>query len=281
MIIDQSNPVAAGITAIVSSSGTIQSLVINNGGSGYVGTSTEISISQPNNLRIEGKYATYGIGVTATAIANITNGIITSTSIIDPGLGYSQSTPPKVICPVEKIRYENVLDITRIRGFSGIITGITTTTGTNGHPLALKFFTRSETYQGLQIGFPIYVYDTGVGNGIVSVGASDPSVVAIGTDRLNNIYEIRSIVFNGLFGEFVVNIKSDSNITGISSFGTALNPVGKFSWGRFFGLKRAKTKQLTLNVAGYTVNSGLTSFPQIQRRGFGLRSSGALRKDLG
>lgn len=281
MIIDQSEPIAAGITAVVSSSGTIQNLIINNGGNGYTGLTTEINISQPNNLRIDGKYASYGIGVTATAVANITNGAITSVNIVNPGLGYSQSNPPKVICPVEKIRYENIIDITRIQGFSGIITGITTTTGTNGHPLALKFFTRSESYQGLQVGFPIYVYDTGTGNGLVSVGTSDPSIVGIGTEYLNNIYEIRSIVFNGLFGQFVANIKSDTSVSGISTSGSAINPVGRFSWGRFFGLKRSKTKRLQLNVSGYTVNSGLTTFPQIQRRGFGLRSIGALRKDLG
>jgi hypothetical protein len=282
-IINNNNPVAAAVTAVVSMAGTIQELIINNPGDGYtgIGNTLYLSIAQPDNIIIEGTYATYGIGVTATAESPIVNGKITTINITNPGVGYTYTNPPNVICPLPAPNYENVLDITRVQGFSGIITGITTTTGTNGHPLALKFFTRSTSYQGLQVGFPIYVYDTITGNGLVSVGSSDINPIGIGTYKLNNIYEVRSIVYNGLFGQFVVNIKSNSNISGVVATGTTSNPVGRFSWGRFFGLKRSKTKPISLDLRNYVVDAGLSTFPEIHRRGFGLRSTGALRKDLG
>ena len=36
-----------------------------------------------------------------------------------------------------------------------------------------------------------------------------------------------------------------------------------------------------IQQASGTTNLGLTTFPTIQRRGYGLRDSGSLRKDLG
>ena len=55
---------------------------------------------------------------------------------------------------------------------------------------------------------------------------------------------------------------------------------GRFSWGRLSGFERA-TSPIGVAVTGNTVNSGLTTFPTLQRRDFGLRDTGALRKDLG
>jgi hypothetical protein len=40
------------------------------------------------------------------------------------------------------------------------------------------------------------------------------------------------------------------------------------------------TEPLAIAVTGFTVNPGLSSFPLIQRRGYGLREGGALRKIL-
>lgn len=281
VINNNDNPVSAAITAVISDDGTLEDLIINDGGNGYKGSNVEISIANPNDLRIVGIYQTYGMGIPATALGNISNGKIVSTTITNPGFGYTYTNPPSVLCPLPAPNIEYISDIARVQGFAGIITGITTTTGTNGHPLALKFFTRSSTYQGLIVGFPIYVFDTEIGNGVVSVGKSDASVVGVGVSFLDNVYEIASISNNGLFGEFVVNIKSDSNVTGISTFTNAFDPVGRFSWGRLFDLKRKETRRVSLDIDGYEVNSGLSTFPELHRRGFGLRYSGALRKDLG
>ena len=79
LIVGAGEPVSAAFTATVSIGGTIQALTITNGGSGYVGSTTSISISAPQSIGI-------GIGTTATATATITNGVITGTTITNPGL---------------------------------------------------------------------------------------------------------------------------------------------------------------------------------------------------
>ena len=58
--------------------------------------------------------------------------------------------------------------------------------------------------------------------------------------------------------------------------------LGKLSWGRLYEGKRS-SNPISIAVTGFTVNSGLTTFPTIQRRNYsetslkGLRSTGALR----
>ena len=68
--------------------------------------------------------------------------------------------------------------------------------------------------------------------------------------------------------------------TGIDTsvgLGTA---IGGFSWGRLTNFNRS-ANPISIGVTGKTHYSGISSYPTIQRRDFGLRDSGALRKDLG
>ena len=70
------------------------------------------------------------------------------------------------------------------------------------------------------------------------------------------------------------------NTTGVAAtvgIGTA---IGGFSWGRLTNLNRS-SNPISIGVTGLTIDSGLTTYPSIQRRDFGLRDSGSLRKDLG
>ena len=67
-----------------------------------------------------------------------------------------------------------------------------------------------------------------------------------------------------------------SGINGASvGFGT-----GGFSWGRLSGFTRG-LNPISIGVTGLTIDSGLSTYPTIQRRDFGLRDTGSLRKDLG
>ena len=52
-------------------------------------------------------------------------------------------------------------------------------------------------------------------------------------------------------------------------------PLGEFSWGKFAGIVR-DSNPIAIAVTGKTINSGLTTFPTIQRRGVGIRNTGAL-----
>jgi len=273
LIIDTKDPVSAAVTAIVSAAGTIQSLNIVSAGAGYTGSSIEVKIAAP-------KYIGVGFGTTATATIPVVNGSLSGTAnITNPGLGYSLTNQPKVIVPLPGPTYETVTPITTVEGFSGIITGITTSTGTSGNPLALKFFLRATSFIGLSPNYPICVVDTKVGNGVTSIDGNDTSVVGVGTTFLDNIYYVHSITSSGANAEVITNIKSNSSIVGIATTGSLSLPLGRFSWGRFSGLSRSSSA-ISIGVTGLTVDAGLTTFPTIQRRGYGLRDTGSLRKDL-
>ena len=126
--------------------------------------------------------------------------------------------------------------------------------------------------------YPIYVFDTHVGHGVTSIDSSDSALVGIGSTFVDNIYYIHSITRDNLTGIITSNILSTTNTSGVHTMPNEIS--GRFSWGRLSGFERT-TSSIGVAVTGNTVNSGLTTFPSLQRRDFGLRDSGALRKDLG
>ena len=265
-------PVSAAVTAVISSTGTISSLDITDGGSGYSGSAT-IKISAPKSIGV-------GIGTTATATATITNGSISAVSITNAGFGYTHTAPPQVIVSSPSVSIENLAGITDIVGFAATITGITTAVGTSGNPLALEIsFTASNT-SDLQTGYPILIKNTSVGNGVTSINGSDNSIVGIGTSFLDNVYIINALHTTSTTGVATCNILSTTSHAGLTTTGSVTDPRGFLSWGRLSGFSRASSP-VSIGVTGLTVDSGLSTFPTIQRRGFGLRDNGSLRKDLG
>ena len=280
LIVGSTNPVAAGFTAVVSAAGTISSLSITNGGSGYVGSTTSISISAPHSIGV-------GIGTTATATASITNGVITGTTITNPGFGYTNIAVPQVLAPLPNAIKEDIDNITTIQGFDGTITAIGVTDGIGGHPLALKFTLNPDLTNNpnsvvshLAVGTPIYIFDTQVGHGVTSVVSDNSTVVATGTTCVDNIYFVNA--FNTGTKVVTCNIMTGVNTTGIdtTTVGTAYTSFGGFSWGKLTGFTRG-ANPISIGVTGLTIDSGLTTYPSIQRRDFGLRDNGSLRKDLG
>ena len=271
IFLDEINPVAAAGTATVSAAGTVTAITISNVGSGYTSATLDIKFSAP-------KFIGVGIGTTASATATIVNGSVSSVSITNPGLGYTNSNnqpvAPQIIFEQPKIISEIVTDIAIVQGNTGIITGLTTTAGI-GTALALKFFTDSTT--DLQVGYQIYVTGTNVGSGVTSIYTHDDDTIGIGTEFVDNIYYVHALP--GV-NEIVCNIQSNTVTTGIQTLGTSVyNPNGYFSWGRLSSLAR-ETNPIAIGVSGRTVNSGLTTYPTIQRRGYGLRDNGSIRKVL-
>ncbi|NBP56087.1 hypothetical protein EBU71_06050 [bacterium] len=258
------DPVSAAVTAIVSAAGTIQSLSVVSGGSGYVGPSVIVKISAPSKIGV-------GVGTTATASISVVNGSLSVATVTNPGFGYTSSIPPQVIAPLPDPTYENISKIVTINGSSGNIVGIGTTVGI-GTDLAIKFILSSVS--GLSVGHPIYIFDTKVGNGVTSIYSSNDTIVGIGTTFLDNIYNINGIDIGA--GIITCNIHSNSSIVGIATTGST---VGKFSWGKLSGFTRSSSP-ISIAVSGFTVNSGLTTFPTVQRRGYGLRNIGAIKKIL-
>ena len=177
---------------------------------------------------------------------------------------------------------ELISGISTVNGFSGIITGITTTTGSGGNPLALKFFIEAPSaglYLQLQVGYPIYIFDTRVGKGVTSIDGSNTAVVGVGSTFLDNIYYIHQFSSSNTTGIITCNIKSDTSVVGLASTGSISNPVGKFSWGNLSGFTRSGSP-ISIGVTGNTIDVGLSTFPTIQRRGAGIRGTGALPKLL-
>ena len=273
--------VGASATAIVSAAGTI-SIDITNAGSGYL-SPPSISIRPPI-----GSGTTSGIGSTAFATTTITNGAVTNTSLTAVGFGYTHSNPPEVLIELPEFQTEKITSINKVEGFTGIITGISTTT-VSGQS-ALKFFFRAtKNASSLLAGYPVFIQDTSVGHGVTSVGGHNSSVVGIGTTFLDNIYQVASITNIDKDGEIICNVENGSNIAGILTTGfhypagiTTSTSLGRLSWGRLYNGVRS-SNPISIGVTGLTVNTGLTTFPTIQRKNYdptshrGLRSTGAIR----
>ncbi len=342
---NNSDPVAAAVTAVVSAAGTVQSITVINSGSGYVGTTTSVTISSPKVKPaigvaytgtggvVTGVSITYGgykytsaptvrftrppilgagIGTVATGVANITNGIVTSVTITNPGLGYlsppdvvfstpgintakatanitngqitsitvtspgfayTTTNPPQIIVSLPNTVYENITGIDNIQGFTSNIVGIGTTVGI-GTNLAVKFTLDPllAPFTGLATGYYVYISNTSVGSGVTSIVNTNSNRVGVGTTFLDNIYHVAA--FNNAVGIITCNIHSQSSVVGIATTGSV---VGKLSWGRFSGFSRSSSP-ISIAVSGYTVDSGLSTFPTIQRRGFGLRNNGSIKK---
>ena len=116
---------------------------------------------------------TIGVGTTATATATITNGSVSlPINITNPGLGYTNTNPPKVLAPKSPI-VDEIITGTNIvfENTSGIITGIGTTIFNSA--LAIKFTgINTEGLVPITIGDPLFVYNTTVGNGVTSTAVS-------------------------------------------------------------------------------------------------------------
>jgi len=183
--------------------------------------------------------------------------------------------------------YEIITDISDVEGYDVSIVGIATTNGI-GSSLALKFTLDRDpfSFPDLQVGYPVYISQTSIGQGVTSVNTSNTDIVSISTSFLNNIYQIHAI--NSTLGIITCNIASNTSIVGIATTGTLEYPVGRLSWGRLSGFSRS-ANPISIGVTGYTssigittvgYSAGLSTYPIIQRRGYGLRSSGALKRDL-
>ena len=287
LLVEGKDPVSAAITATVGVGGTISAITINNIGSGYSGSTLDVKFTAPLDIGV-------GLGTTAAATVNIVNGSIGSASITNPGFGYSVTNPPQAIVEVPKGNQELVAGITNVEGFAGIITGISTTSGVGDCTMALnidydsiQFASNTSATNSLLAGYPVYVYDTSVGNGVTTVDGNDNSTVGIGTTFLDAVYMIQAVSNNGNKGRITCNIHTDTNIVGIATTGfyVANDPnqtisVGKLSWGRLYNPIDGLTRDnpVSMGVTGLTIDSGLSTFPTIQRRNFGFKNSGALRK---
>ena len=291
LVIDNVSPVAAALTATVSAAGTISAITVVSGGSGYVGSTTSIAIAAPFGVgNTSSPAVTSGIATFATATATITNGSIASVAVNNIGLGYTTSNPPVVLAPTPELISENITNIKDVQGFSGIVTGISTAViGVSTLGLRIGLARTAGNFNTLVAGYPIYIFDTTVGSGVTSLNTSgnNNDIVGIGTLFADNIYIIQSITKSGLNAEILTNIHSGTVHAGLTTSHTGNGGYnGRFSWGRLFTNTGTLSRPdpISIGVTGHTVGlstgAGISTFPTIQRRVFGLRDTGAVRKTL-
>ena len=93
--------------------------------------------------------------------------------------------------------------------------------GGTGRGLRVGLARTAGNFNTLQVGYPIYLFDTKVGNGVTSIGtnANNSNVVGIGTLFADNIYIIQALNYTTNTGvcEILVNIHSGVNTTGLST----------------------------------------------------------------
>ena len=172
------------------------------------------STSQPNfindlifveDLGSDGRYVAIGSGATAiyaepvynraTAISNVSSGIVTSIQVINSGFGYDPNNPPPVIIEPDSYKTELVRSF-KVEGDHGIIIGITTfITGTPGIGTTspkISFTLKSEQY--------------------------DNSTLGVGYSALNNFGILNSQLSKGDY--FVItdsNVETGGDLVGITT----------------------------------------------------------------
>jgi len=269
IVTSQDTLVAASATAVVSVAGTISSIVITDGGIGYISTPS-VTIQSPVGL---------GSTLRASATSSITSGIVTTITVTSSGTGYTSTNPPVVLVEspspisevITKVNYE---------GDFGIITGIKTTSvgvASTGivfdlHIPKNSFLRNSSivgsaiTVSGIQTGYYFVVHNSNVGRGVTSLRQSG-TVVGLGSTFIDNIYEVAAVSIGqtsvpGIGVTYVakvtVSLSSYNGLTGLGFSGF----YGEYSWGRITNLIRTDPNSFSVYNNGI---SGLSTSPVVQR----------------
>ena len=274
VIFNHGEKVAAAATAIVSSAGTVSSIVISTGGVGYT-TSPDVTIQNPVGV---------GTSQRATATATISaGGTVQNVTVTSPGTGYTQTNPPLVLIgPPTFVKEPNT--VVSFAGDFGVITGIGTTTvgvASTGITFDLVIeatstlrnnttITSQTTVSGISTGDYFIIYDSNVGSGVTSLDENG-QVIGIGTTCLDNIYRVATVSTASTsaigFGSTTVArvTVSVSNYNGFSASGLALSSFyGRYSWGKIVLSEREE--DYAFNAITSNGVSGITTGPYVIRK---------------
>ena len=177
-----------------------------------------------------------------------------------------------------------------IQGYIGVVTGISTCPGI-GTDLGLKIdfdiadlVNNSVNVSGFTTDMPFKLYGTGIntlGAAVTSIFDHDSRIVSISTFYGDNIYQTSAITFknNGRNGIITANIASYTDVSDFVGIGSTAVPYCHLTWGKFSGFSR-EANPVAFGVSGFTYTDDLDNYPIVQRRGVGLRETGALPKRL-
>jgi len=272
----------AKATATISAGGTVTGFNISNFGFGYT-TNPTVEISAPPTILKQEDNTIVGVGTTATATATINaSGAITKIEVVNPGLGYTIAPQVLISSPfnlperTENLSTDVGISIV-VKNNCGVVTGIGTTLFGSPSQLALEFtlkrddFDNFDTESPIDVGTPIYIFDTQVGSGLTSINLSknDSDVVGIGTSFIDNVYMVAAkCKLDGNVGLITSYIKSDSTITGLDLAGSTA--IGKYSVGLITSFTRGENP-ISIGVTGLSVGLstalGISTFPTLKRSG--------------
>lgn len=251
--VSQDTKISASATCVVSTAGTISSIVVENGGFGYV-SPPSVTIQNP-----------VGVGsTTSTAITSITSGIVTSISVVGVITGYSELNPPLIL--IEYPKFKDSIEEVPVESYSGdfgIISGISTiSVGVASTGIRFDFVIPKNSYlrdssitgitgvttiSGIQTGYYFVIHGSNVGNGVTSLN-SQGSIVGVGTSFLDGVYQAVSVSVGqtavvGLgvtyVARVVVSVSGYNQLSGIGYSGY----FGNFSWGRIELKPRTKSNE--------------------------------------
>ena len=257
----QDNIVGASATAVVSAAGTISSVVVSLGGTGYT-AAPNVIIGTPVGL---------GTTTRASVTSTLTGDAVSAITVTSPGTGYTNTSAPEVLIEVPNVTRE-INDSSTYEGDFGEIVGIATTavgvasTGivfdlfipTNSYLRDTSIVGTAVTISGIQTGYYFTVSNSNIGNGVTSI-YQNRSVLGIGTTFLDNVYEVAAVSVAQTSVPGIANTYVARVTTSVSSFnslsGVGVSELfGSFSWGR-----------ITL---GSRPSAAVTSFTAYTQNGF-------------
>lgn len=272
-IVSQNEKVAAAATAVVSSGGTITSIIISDGGNGYTSTPS-VTIQSPNES-----------GTISTAIASITSGIVISITVSNPGSGYDSTNPPQVLIGAPTFDSESNKVIS-YEGDSGTIVGFGSTTIGGVNKIIFDLYIPEDSYlrdsaiagsavtlSSLSVGDYFVVYNSNIElEQPQNSYGNDTSLVGVATNFVDTTYQVNSseliqVNVPGIGNTFVnriySNISSGIGTTTYSGTISTSNYFGNYSWGKI--TLDGRTEENSFD--SYTLNgfSGITTSSLVSR----------------
>ena len=252
-LISQDGRVGATATCIVSSGGTITSIVISDGGVGYT-TTPVVSISQPIG------FGTTAAQNTALATATISGGVVTGIVVAYSGSGYISTSVPQVLIEPPTLISESD-SVTTYSGDSGVIVGFGTTTISSIDKIIFDFYIPTTSYlrdtsvvgtaitvSGIGTGDYFLIYNSNVGLATTSITSRDTSnnVIGIGTNFIDNVYQVES----------VSNVSVANTTIGIATVGSATTTIRRV-FARISGISTLTfdSTNIRFDSTGFTFDS--------------------------
>jgi hypothetical protein len=252
-LISQDGRVGATVTCIISSGGTVTSIVISDGGVGYTTTPT-VSISQPIG------FGTTAAQNTALAAATISGGVVTGIAVTYSGSGYISTSVPQVLIESPTLISESD-SVTTYSGDSGVIVGFGTTTISSIDKIIFDFYIPTTSYlrdtsvvgtaitvSGIGTGDYFLIYNSNVGLATTSITSRDTSnnVIGIGTNFIDNVYQVDS----------VSNVSVANTTIGIATVGSATTTIRRV-FARISGISTLTfdSTNIRFDSTGFTFDS--------------------------